>query len=58
MLLVGIPLLVTVRIPIQQKIGVITIFSMGIFVIVAAILNKVYSTVPALLDDSINYTFW
>lgn len=31
---------------------------MGIFVIIAAILNKVYSTLPALLNDSVNYTFW
>jgi hypothetical protein len=42
----------------QQKIGVIVIFGMGVFVIVAAILNKVYSTLPALLNDSVNYTFW
>lgn len=34
------------------------VFGMGVFVIVAAMLNKVYSTVPALLNDSINYTFW
>lgn len=58
MLLVGIPLLLLVQVPMQQKIGVIVVFGMGIFVIVAAILNKVYSTVPSLLNDSINYTFW
>lgn len=58
MLVVGIPLLILVKVPMQKKIGVITIFGMGIFVIIAAILNKVYSTSPALLNDSVNYTFW
>jgi hypothetical protein len=58
MLLIGIPLLLLVQVPIQQKIGVILVFSMGIFVIIAALLNKIYSTVPALLNDSVNYTFW
>lgn len=58
MLLVGIPLLVMVKVPVQKKIGVIIVFGMGIFVIIAAILNKVYSTSPALLNDSVNYTFW
>lgn len=47
-----------VQVPFQQKIGVVVIFGMGIFVIIAAIINKVYSTLPALLDDSINYTAW
>lgn len=57
-LLVGIPLLLLVQVPMQQKIGVIVVFGMGVFVIVAAILNKVYSTLPSLLNDSVNYTFW
>lgn len=58
MLVIGIPILVLVRVPLQQKIGIIMVFGMGIFVIVAAILCKVYSTLPSLLNDSINYTFW
>lgn len=58
MLLVGIPLLVLVRVPLQQKIGIIMVFGMGVFVIVAALLCKIYSTLPSLLNDSINYTFW
>jgi len=57
-LLVGIPLLLLARVAVQQKIGVIVVFGMGIFVIIAAILNKVYSTLPSLLNDSVNYTFW
>lgn len=57
-LLVGIPLLMVVQVPLQQKIGIIGVFGMGIFVIAAALLTKVYSTVPSLLNDSINYTFW
>ncbi|KAH8593974.1 hypothetical protein B0O99DRAFT_688006 [Bisporella sp. PMI_857] len=57
-LLVGIPLLLFIQVPVQQKIGIVAVFGMGVFVIVAAILNKVYSTVPSLLNDSINYTWW
>lgn len=47
-----------VQVPLQQKIGIIGVFGMGVFVIAAALLNKVYSTSPALLNNSINYTFW
>jgi len=47
-----------VQVPMQQKIGIIGVFGMGIFVIAAALLTKVYSTVPSLLNDSILYTFW
>lgn len=50
MLLVGIPLLLQVRLPVKQKIILLLIFGMGIFVIVAAILTKVYCLVPALIS--------
>jgi hypothetical protein len=58
MLLIGIPLLIMVKVPLQKKIGVIIIFAMGIFVIVAALLTKLYSLLPALLNDSVYYVFW
>lgn len=58
MLLVVIPLLLMVQIPLQQKLGVLVIFSMGICVIVAALLNKIYSCLPSLLNESVVYTSW
>ncbi|KAL2824122.1 hypothetical protein BDW59DRAFT_147865 [Aspergillus cavernicola] len=50
MLLIGLPLLMQVRIPLKQKLVLIIIFGMGIFVIVAAILTKVYCLVPSLIS--------
>ncbi|KAI9035731.1 uncharacterized protein KD926_002952 [Aspergillus affinis] len=50
MLLIGLPLLLQVRVPLKQKLILVVIFGMGIFVIVAAILNKVYCLVPALIS--------
>jgi len=50
MLLVAIPLLVQVRVPLKQKLILVILFGMGIFVIVAAILTKVYCLVPALIS--------
>lgn len=47
-----------IQVPMQQKVGIIGCFSMGVFVIAAALLCKIYSTAPALLNDSINYTSW
>jgi len=49
-LLVAIPLLMKLRIPIQQKIILVSVFGMGIFAIVAAILTKVYSLDPNLVS--------
>jgi hypothetical protein len=49
-LLVAIPLLMKLRIPIQQKIILVSVFGMGIFVIAAAILTKVYSLDPDLVS--------
>ncbi|KAJ6031759.1 hypothetical protein N7540_002491 [Penicillium herquei] len=50
MLLVAIPMLVQVRVPFKQKMILILLFGMGVFVIVAAVLNKVYCLVPSLIS--------
>ena len=50
MLLIAIPLLMAVRLPPRQKITLIFLFGLGIFVIVAAILTKVYCLVPELIS--------
>lgn len=50
MLLIAIPLLLSIRIPIQQKSVLLVIFGMGIFVIIAAILTKIYCLVPSLMS--------
>jgi hypothetical protein len=50
MLIVAIPMLVQVRVPLKQKLILLILFGMGIFVIVAAVLNKVYCLVPALIS--------
>lgn len=50
MLLVAIPLLAQVRVPLKQKLVLMLVFGMGIFVIIAAILTKVYCLVPSLIS--------
>ncbi|KAL2828075.1 hypothetical protein BJY01DRAFT_228755 [Aspergillus pseudoustus] len=50
MLLIGLPLLMQVRVPLKQKLILVILFGMGIFVIVAAILTKVYCLVPKLIS--------
>ncbi|RHZ64606.1 uncharacterized protein CDV56_109323 [Aspergillus thermomutatus] len=50
MLAVAIPLMAQVRVPLKQKIILLVLFGMGIFVIVAAVLNKIYCLVPALIS--------
>ncbi|KAJ5682865.1 hypothetical protein N7462_006030 [Penicillium macrosclerotiorum] len=50
MLLVAIPLLVQVRVPLKQKLILLILFGMGVFVIVAAVLTKVYCLVPSLIS--------
>ncbi|KFX88258.1 hypothetical protein V495_05483 [Pseudogymnoascus sp. VKM F-4514 (FW-929)] len=49
-LAIGIPILVQVHLPIQQKAILLVIFGMGGFVIIAAILTKVYCLVPSLIS--------
>ncbi|KAL1959666.1 hypothetical protein VTO42DRAFT_1701 [Malbranchea cinnamomea] len=50
MLLIAIPLLMAVRLPPRQKWTLVFLFGLGIFVIVAAILTKVYCLVPKLIS--------
>ncbi|GFF23240.1 hypothetical protein IFM46972_00601 [Aspergillus udagawae] len=50
MLAVAIPLLLQVRVPLKQKVILLVLFGMGIFVIVAAVLNKIYCLVPSLIS--------
>ncbi|PWY90119.1 UbiD family decarboxylase [Aspergillus heteromorphus CBS 117.55] len=50
MLLIGLPLMVQVRVPMKQKLILLILFGMGIFVIVAAVLNKIYCLVPSLIS--------
>ena len=56
MLIVAIPLVAKVRLPWAQKAPVLGIFGMGVFVITAAVLTKVYCFVPKLL--SYEYLAW
>ncbi|KAH6665186.1 hypothetical protein B0J14DRAFT_522404 [Halenospora varia] len=49
-LAIGIPMLAAIRLPLQQKVIVLAVFGMGGFIIVAAILTKVYCLVPAIIS--------
>lgn len=49
-LAIGIPILAAIRMPIRQKAVLLVVFGMGFFVIVAAILTKVYCLVPSLIS--------
>jgi hypothetical protein len=55
-LIVALPLLIRLSIPVPQKMILLSVFGMGIFVIVAALLTKIYSLVPALVSYS--YLNW
>ncbi|TKX19732.1 hypothetical protein C1H76_7930 [Elsinoe australis] len=55
-LIVGLPLLFSVQCPWQQKVPLIVVFGMGLFVIAAAIANKLYALDPNLL--SFDYALW
>ncbi|KAH9208107.1 hypothetical protein DL95DRAFT_395574 [Leptodontidium sp. 2 PMI_412] len=50
MLAIGIPILASIRLPMQQKAILLVIFGMGFFIIVAAILTKIYCLVPGLIS--------
>ena len=50
MLLIAMPLLLSVQLPLQQKAVLLVIFGMGTFVVVAAILTKIYCLVPSLIS--------
>lgn len=49
MLIIAIPLLFSIRLPVQQKAVLLIVFGMGVFVVVAAILTKIYCLVPSLI---------
>lgn len=50
------PLLFKARIPVQQKLILLTVFGMGLFVITAALLCKIYGLYPPLISYS--YLNW
>ncbi|KAI5371121.1 hypothetical protein Slin14017_G020000 [Septoria linicola] len=55
MLAVGLPIFLRMKLPWRKKIPLVGLFSLGIFVVLAAILNKVYSfSQPFGLD----WTYW
>lgn len=56
LLIVGLPLLFKTRIPVQQKMILLIIFGMGMFVIAAALLCKVYGLYAPLITYS--YLNW
>ncbi|KAJ9653969.1 hypothetical protein H2201_009066 [Coniosporium apollinis] len=56
MLLVGLPLIFTVQLALPQKIVLGIIFGMGIFVVAASVVTKIFCLVPALVTA--DYIFW
>ncbi|KAL8685433.1 MAG: hypothetical protein Q9224_005819 [Gallowayella concinna] len=56
LLIIGMPLVIKARIPLQQKLILLIIFGMGMFVIAAALLCKVYGFYPPLINYS--YLNW
>ncbi|KAL5322936.1 hypothetical protein ACEPPN_010916 [Leptodophora sp. 'Broadleaf-Isolate-01'] len=57
MLAIPLPLLIRARLPIKQKIAMVFIFGMGIFVIIAGIMSKSFALLPQNLDNIV-YAFW
>lgn len=55
MMLIPFPLILAVSVPFKQKVILLVIFSMGIFVIVAAVLTKAEFFISIYSDD---YMFW
>ena len=55
MLALGIPMFARIQLPLSKKVPLVGIFSLGIFVIVAAVLNKYYSFTAPFDDD---WVFW
>lgn len=53
---VAIPLIARLRIPIQQKAVLLVVFGMGIFVVAAALLNKILTVGPFV--PGYNYLNW
>jgi hypothetical protein len=57
MLAIPLPLLIRSRLALKQKIAMVIIFSMGIFIILAAVLSKAIALLPEN-STSIVYAFW
>ncbi|ORY04034.1 hypothetical protein BCR34DRAFT_617622 [Clohesyomyces aquaticus] len=55
MLLIPLPMVISLSLPLKQKLVLAVIFSMGIFVILAAILTKIYNLSDVYATD---YMFW
>jgi hypothetical protein len=55
MLALGIPMFARIQLPLSKKIPLVGIFSLGAFVVVAAVLNKYYSFTAPFDDD---WVFW
>lgn len=55
-LIVAMPILIAVRLPKRQKIILLLLFGMGLFIIVSALLTKIYCLVPSLI--SYKYMNW
>lgn len=49
-MLVGMPVLISVRLPRRQKVALLVLFGLGIFAIISAVLTKVYCLVPELIS--------
>jgi hypothetical protein len=50
LLIVAMPILIAIRLPFRQKMILLVLFGLGGFVIVAAVLTKVYCLVPSLIS--------
>jgi hypothetical protein len=55
MLGLGVPMFARIQLPLSKKVPLVGIFSLGIFVILAAVLNKYYSFTDPFGDD---WVFW
>jgi hypothetical protein len=55
MLALGIPMFARIQLPLAKKVPLVGIFSLGIFVVIAAVLNKYYSFTAPFDDD---WVFW
>ena len=50
MLMLGVPIIISTQLPLRQKVILTGVFGMGVFVVVAAILVKLYCLVPSLIS--------
>jgi hypothetical protein len=55
MLALGVPMFARIQLPLSKKVPLVGIFSLGIFVILAAVLNKYYSFTDPFGND---WVFW